>query len=132
MGGRYQRPRGSFQKWLMTVLLNKIRDFHAARQRRGEVSGGTAVAERLHEEPSRGDEEEWDRERQRHLFRAAAERVRARANPVHWGIFERTALHSQSGPEVARALGVSVANVYAVKSRLMKEIKDEVQRFGED
>src|SRR5262245_17217447 len=25
MGGRYQQPRGRFQKWLVTVLLNKIR-----------------------------------------------------------------------------------------------------------
>ena len=40
------------------------------RRLQGEVTGGTAVAERLHEEPSRGDEEEWDRERERHLFRA--------------------------------------------------------------
>ena len=40
--GTYQRPSGRFQKWLVTVLLNKIRDFHAARVRRGEVSGGTS------------------------------------------------------------------------------------------
>src|SRR5437870_2903187 len=75
MRGTYQRPHGRFQKWLVTILLNKIRDFHTARTRRCEVSGGTAVAERLEEEPSRSDEEEWDRERERHLFRAAAERV---------------------------------------------------------
>ena len=30
MQGRYQRPKGRFQKWIVTVLLNKIRDFHAA------------------------------------------------------------------------------------------------------
>src|SRR5262245_37418845 len=42
--GKYRRPEGRFQKWLVTVLLNRIRDFHAARARRGEVCGGTAVA----------------------------------------------------------------------------------------
>src|SRR5262245_14060633 len=71
LGGRYQRPRGRFQKWLVTVLLNRIRDFHGARVRRREISGGTAVAERLAEEPSREDEQEWEQDRQRHLFRAA-------------------------------------------------------------
>jgi RNA polymerase sigma-70 factor (ECF subfamily) len=130
--GTYQRPSGRFQKWLVTVLLNKIRNFHAARLRRGELSGGTAIGERLEEEPSRSDEEEWDRERQRHLFRAAAERVRVRTNPLHWDVFVRTALDSQSGQEVAGALNMSLSNVYAIKSRLMKEIKDEIQRLGED
>jgi RNA polymerase sigma-70 factor (ECF subfamily) len=128
MGGRYQRPRGRFQKWLVTVLLNKLRDFHAAQVRRCEVSG----AERLQEEPSRADEGEWDRERARHLFRVAAERVRARTNPLHWDAFERTALHNQPGQEVARALHLSLTNVYAIKCRLMKEIRDEVRRFEED
>jgi RNA polymerase sigma-70 factor (ECF subfamily) len=130
--GRYQRPRGRFQKWLITVVLNKVRDFHAAQARRCEISGGTQVAQRLQEEPCPGDEQEWDRERQRHLFRAAAACVRARTSPAHWEVFVRTALDGQSGQEVAGALGLSVTNVYAIKSRLMKEIRSEVQRLEDD
>ena len=130
--GTYQRTNVRFQKWLVTVLLNKIRDFHSARFRRCEVSGGALVAERLQAEPSRSDEEEWDQDRQRQLFRTAADRVRLRTNPVHWEAFVRTALENQPGQDVASALNVSLTNVYAIKSRLMKEIKDEVQRFEED
>jgi RNA polymerase sigma-70 factor (ECF subfamily) len=130
--GSYQRPNGRFQKWLVTVLLNKIRDFHAARFRRSEVSDGATLNGCLEENPSRSDEEEWDQDRARHLFHAAAERVRARTNPIHWDAFVRTALQNQSGREVAGALHLSLTNVYAIKSRVMKEIKDEIQRFGED
>jgi RNA polymerase sigma factor (sigma-70 family) len=130
--GSYQRPKGRFQKWLVTVLLNKIRNFHTAQVRRFEVSGTDLATERLQEEPSRSDEEKWDQDRERHLFHAAAERVRARSNPVHWDVFLRTALQNQSGQEVANALNMSLTNVYAVKCRLMKEIKDEVQGFGEE
>jgi RNA polymerase sigma factor (sigma-70 family) len=130
--GTYQRPQGRFQKWLVTVLLNKIRDFHAARLRRCEVSGGTTVNERLLEEPSRSEEEEWDQDRRQQLFRAAADHVRARCNPLHWDVFVRTTLANQSGQEVASTLHMSLTNVYAIKSRLLKEIKDEVQRLGED
>jgi RNA polymerase sigma-70 factor (ECF subfamily) len=132
MGSRYQRPKGRFQKWLVTVLLNKIRDFHSARFRRCEVSGGSQVNERLLEEPSRQEEDEWDRERQRHLFHVAAQRIRARTNPRHWEVFERTALHNQSAHEVASALRMSLTNVYAIKSRIVKEIREEIQQFGED
>jgi RNA polymerase sigma-70 factor (ECF subfamily) len=130
--GRYQRPRGRFQKWLVTVLLNKIRDFQALRVRRCEVFGGPEVSERLLEEPSRDEEQEWDQDRKRHLFRAAADRVQARANPLHWNVFVRTALDNQPGQEVAAALQLSLTNIYAIKSRLMKEIKDEVRRLEED
>jgi RNA polymerase sigma-70 factor (ECF subfamily) len=130
--GTYQQQQGCFQKWLVTVLLNKIRDFHAARSRCCELSGSESVGERLREEPSRVEEEEWDRERKLHLFHAAADRVRERTNPTHWDAFVRTALNNQSAQEAALALGLSTTNVYAIKSRLIKEIKDEIHRFGED
>jgi RNA polymerase sigma-70 factor (ECF subfamily) len=131
MQGRYQRPKGRFQKWIVTVLLNKIRDFHSAQARRCAVLAGSASAASVPPESPGAEEEEWDQERQRHLFRAAAERVRLRTNPVHWDAFVRTALQNQSGQEVAGALQVSLTNVYAIKSRLMKEIKEEIHRFGE-
>jgi len=127
----YQRTNVRFQKWLVTVLLNRLRDFHAARSRRSEVASGQVLAQ-LAEEPSQEDEAAWDRERARHLFQAAAERVRARTNPVHWECFARTALEHQTGQEVARALQVSLTNVYASKSRVMKEIKEELRQWGED
>src|SRR4051812_24054851 len=50
LGGKYERPRGRFQKWLVTILLNKIRDFRAAQFRRGAVSGDPGALERLCEE----------------------------------------------------------------------------------
>jgi RNA polymerase sigma factor (sigma-70 family) len=126
--GTYQRPKGPFQKWLLTILLNEIRDFHAARGRRAEVVSEAGVALRLEEESARA-EEEWEKERRQHLFRAASDRVRERAKPAHWGIFVRAALEKQSGHDIAEALGLSVSNVYAIKSRILKEIKQEVDRL---
>lgn len=131
MQQRYRRPQGRFQKWLVTVLLNKIRDFHARSFRQRELSG-VEIVNRLHEEPSPAHEEEWQQDWQRQVFRVAAERVRVSANPVHWDAFERTVLQNQTSQDVAAALQVSLTNVYAIKSRLMKEIKDEIQRLGED
>ena len=108
-----------------------IPDFHATHARRHESSGDMRV-EGVPEVPSRGDEEEWDEEWKRHLFQVASERVRARTNSIHWDVFVRTALESQPGPEVAASLNVSLTNVYAIKSRIMKEIKDEIHRLGEE
>jgi hypothetical protein len=43
LSGKYERPKGRFQKWLVTILLNKIRDFCAAQLRRGAVSGNVLL-----------------------------------------------------------------------------------------
>jgi RNA polymerase sigma-70 factor (ECF subfamily) len=128
--GTYQRPEGRFQKWLVTVVLNKIRNFHAARNRHAVITGEDLLTE--HEEVSRGDQEEWDRDRQRQLFRVAAEQVRARTSAVHWDVFVRTAVNQQSAQEVAGALQLSPSNVYAIKCRILKEVKEEIQRLEED
>src|SRR5262249_10464298 len=117
MRGRYQRARGRFQKWLITVLLNKIRDFHAAHTRRFELHGDLDVLEAMQDASGDTDEEEWNRERSRHLFQVASERVQARTNPLHWDVFVRTAVQNQAGEEVASAVQRSVTNVYAIKSR---------------
>lgn len=130
--GTYQRTNVRFQKWLVTVLLNEIRDFHADRVRRAEVSADELVAECPEVNPSRSEEEEWEQDRQRQLFLVAADRVRERTNAAHWNIFLRTALEHQSGHAVAVAAGMSLTNVYTVKSRLLKDIKDEIQRLSED
>lgn len=128
--GNYQRPKGRFQKWLLTILLNEIRDFHTARARRSAVDAGGAAL-RLEEEPARA-EEEWEKDRRQHLFHAAANRVRARTSEAHWQVFVRSALESQTGQEVAAALKVSVTNVYAIKSRILKEIKEEIDQLELD
>ena len=129
--GSYQRPKGRFQKWLLTVLLNEIRDFYAARGGGPENIGNTELAQRLQQEPTR-TEEEWEDERRQHLFHAAANHVKARTNQAHWQVFARTALDNQKGQAVARALNLTVTNVYAVKSRILKEIKEEIARLEEE
>ena len=129
--GKYERPKGRFQKWLLTIILNEIRDFYSARARHSEVLGASAEALRLQEEPADAGEE-WEKERRRHLFHAAANRVRGRANPAHWSVFVGTALEDKTGQEIARKLNVSVSNVYAIKSRILKEIKQEIDRLEDE
>jgi DNA-directed RNA polymerase specialized sigma24 family protein len=92
--GTYQRPKGRFQKWLLTIVLNE--------------------------------------NRRQHLFHAAANRVQSRTSPAHWNVFVQAALENRRGQEVAEALNFSVTNVYVIKSRILKEIKDEIDQLEED
>src|SRR5437660_1208600 len=129
--GTYQRPKGRFQKWLLTVVLNEIRDFHAARARRTQAVADAGMALRQDEEPARAGEE-GEMDRRRNPFPAAANHIRARSNALFWTVFVRTALENQTGQEVARALELSVTNVYAIKSRMLKEIKEEIDRLEQE
>jgi hypothetical protein len=58
--------------------------------------------------------------------------VRSRTNAVHWEVFARTALDQQPGQRVATEMHVSLTNVYAIKSRIMGEIRDEIGRLEEE
>jgi RNA polymerase sigma factor (sigma-70 family) len=126
--GSYDPEKGPFRKWLLTVLLNEIRDFFSRRQRLPEILGTVAADLALEELPAK-IEDEWDHDHRQRLFERAAEIVQGRSNPVHWQAFWLTAVDDMSGKEVAEALTMSVANVYSAKSRILEEIKRTISEF---
>jgi RNA polymerase sigma-70 factor (ECF subfamily) len=127
----YDPRRGSFRGWLFTVVRNQLRDFRDRQRRQVAGSGNSGVQQLLNEQPTPpgGPEEDWDREYERRLFTWAAEQVRPAVQPATWQAFWRTAVEGQSGQEVARALGMSVAAVYLAKSRVMARLKEEIRQL---
>jgi RNA polymerase sigma factor (sigma-70 family) len=121
--GKYDRQKGLFHKWVLTVSLNQIRDFFA---RRGhiEISG----AANLEEVPAKVADE-WERQHNQWLFDRAAELVRHDTNPTLWQAFWLTAVEEKSGKEAASALGLTVANVFSAKSRIMMQIREMVAQL---
>src|SRR5262249_32651332 len=129
--GTYDRRKGPFHKWLLTVTLNEIRDFFTRRGRQAQLVGDTALRNVPAEEPA-GVEAEWDEAHKQRLFARAAELVRATVSAGHWRAFWQTAVEGRAGKDVARTLGMSVANVYSVKSRILAQIKEVIQQLKED
>ena len=126
----YDPRRGSFRGWLFTVVRNQLRDFRDRKRRQVQGSGASGVQQLLNEQPTpERPEDEWDREYERRLFTWAAEQVRPTVQPATWESFWRTAVEGQSGQEVARALGLSVAAVYLAKSRVMARLKEEIRQL---
>jgi RNA polymerase sigma-70 factor (ECF subfamily) len=119
-------PAGSFRGWLRTLTHNAWCDFLARRALRG--SGDTDVLRTLETVAARDDlvarlEEEFDQE----LLEQAMSRVRQRVLATHWEVFRLTALEGLSGAEAAARLGLNVATVFAIRSKVQKQIKEEVQ-----
>jgi RNA polymerase sigma-70 factor (ECF subfamily) len=121
----YDARRGSFRGWLFTVARNKLRNFLEAQRRPGRGTGDTDAQHRLQELPAREEDQTawWDQEYERRVFSWAAEQVRGAFRDSTWQAFWRTAVEGKTGPEVAKALGMSVAAVYLAKGRVMERLK---------
>ena len=128
----YDPTRGRFRSWLFTVARNEITDLLA---RGGRGAGDTAVRELIDNQPDRAaaDEETWEREYEQRLFQWAAERVRAGFQESTWQAFWKTAVEGESPQAVAEQLGISVGAVFIAKSRVISQLKAEVERqLGEN
>jgi RNA polymerase sigma factor (sigma-70 family) len=125
----YDPRRGSFRGWLFTVVRNKLRNFLAAQQRPGRGTGDPDAQQRLQEVPAREEDQTawWEQEYERRVFAWAAEQVRGTIRDSTWQAFWLTAVEGKTGPEAARALGLSVAAVYLAKGRVMARLKEVIR-----
>jgi RNA polymerase sigma-70 factor (ECF subfamily) len=130
---QYDPRRGSFHAWLLTVALHKVQDFWSSRRRHGQGSGDAGVQVLLEEQTAPEPEEAawWDQEYQRQLLAVAVEQVRAECHASTWQAFWQTAMEGKKPREVAAALGMSVAAVYMAKSRVLSQLKRQIQQLQE-
>ena len=123
-------PAQSFRGWLKTLTAHALSDFVADRRRPGQGSGDSQVADLLDTLEARADlvahlEEEFDRE----VLEEALTRVQLRVAPRRWEAFRLTALEGLSGAEVAARLGMKVATVFTVKSKVQKLVQEEIRKL---
>jgi RNA polymerase sigma-70 factor (ECF subfamily) len=133
---KYDRSRGAFRGWLLTIARNEVNDWLTARGRRAQASGGTTAQQALGNVPADsdtvGDSATWDRDYEERLFAWAADRVKSEVQPATWQAFWQTTIDQRSGQEVAAALGLTVAAVYLAKSRVMKRLRELVREIDDE
>jgi RNA polymerase sigma factor (sigma-70 family) len=124
----YDPARGTFRGWLFRVVRNELSDFGAARRRHRPGTGDTDMRRWLEEQPAPSADEvaAWERDYERRLFALACDQVRRDFQESTWQAFWRTAIHGQSGKEVAGALGLSTAAVYLAKRRVTERLREQI------
>jgi RNA polymerase sigma factor (sigma-70 family) len=130
--------RGSFRGWLMKLTQWRIADKFESRskaqaqiqpsvRREDDSPNRTATIERV---PAPiDDEDEWDREWQKHILAAAAERMARQVKPRHFQVFDLYIRQQWSVLKVAGELGINPASVYVIGHRLTKQLKAEVAKL---
>jgi RNA polymerase sigma factor (sigma-70 family) len=130
---RYDRARGSFKSWLLTITRRRIADHW--RKKYYRVAGRevhreeTLDTKQTEMEPLAGAEMEriWTEEWEQHILDTALARIKRAANPLQFQMFHLHVIKGQNVDQVTERLGVKAAEVYWAKYRLGARLKKEMR-----
>jgi RNA polymerase sigma-70 factor (ECF subfamily) len=123
--------KGSFRGWLHTVTRNVIIDLRHELQRPGSQGSGRSEVQswlestEAHQSLLQHLDEEFDRE----LLELALDGASVRVEPKTWKTFAMLKIQGRPGAEVARELGIPVANVFVYANRVVKLVQEEIAKL---
>lgn len=128
---RYDPAVDSFKGWLLYLTRKHIAQEYRRRARRrrkqaDDLDEFNAEIEALPDPAGLELEKIWDEEWQKTMWDAAIGRVKEQVSPQHFQMFDLYVLKERPPKEVARALGVAVAQVYLVKHRISGLVEREL------
>ena len=136
---RYDPRIGSFKGWLLRTTHWRISD--QWRKRRGDIvipgprrdtDTATDTVERIADPAGCDLEAIWNKEWRQNIFEAALERVKRRASPKQYQMFDLYVLREWPVKKVARALSVNIGRVYLAKHRIAALLKRELKKMDTD
>ena len=128
--------QGPFKSWLLQITRRRIVDQLRKRpppgrfkdpEARSDETTRTATVERVPDPNSLDLESRWDEEWQKNLMAAAMERVKDKVSPKQFKIFYLLVVKKFPAGEVAKTLGVNIAQVYLAKHRVSAVVRKEVK-----
>ncbi|MEM9410988.1 MAG: sigma-70 family RNA polymerase sigma factor [Planctomycetota bacterium] len=129
---KLDRGKTRFRNWLLRIAKNAT--INLLTRRPPDIAvGGSGCKQELIGQASFDppDEREIEFEYQRQLYTRAAERVRRNTTEESWLAFELTAIQGLPIEQVANELGKSVGSIYALRSRIMKQLSAIVSQLEE-
>ena len=125
-------PETKFRHWLRRVAKNAMATAFTRRPQDAGV-GGSEMLELLAKQPAIAAdiEREFAMESMREKYLRAASVVKSDFDMNTWQAFELTVVKGQPCDEVAKQVGKSVGAVYAARSRIMRRLREQVQRLQE-
>jgi len=126
--GKYDRARGRLSSWIIGIAEHRIAALHRERSRRRAMLGETAVAQRCDDGTTVKD---WNEA----MHTAALERAlgslhsESRMDRRTILAFELSALRGVPAEQVSEQCGMTVAEVYVAKNRVIRKLRDLVQAY---
>jgi RNA polymerase sigma-70 factor (ECF subfamily) len=128
ISGFERRGKGAFRTWLRTILANRMGDYFRRQKYLPTATGDSDFLRRLDEleSPDSALSRLWDREHDEHVAAALIQRVQHNFTPVTWEAFRRHVTKGEPAVEVAKALDLSLNSVLLAKSRVLKQLRQEL------
>ena len=119
-----------FRAWLCRVAENALLNL-VTRQLSRRGTGGTSHQISLSGRPIADDDSRsrWELEHRQHVFLAAAGQVKTQVDETQWQLFWKTHVDGVPIPEAADQAGSSIGMAYAIRSRILKRLRDAVARI---
>jgi RNA polymerase sigma factor (sigma-70 family) len=128
----YRPDVGRFRDWLGTVVRNEVNRFLSKESRAVRGTGGAEDGGLLDSIAAPTADTAWTAEFNAHLLQVALARCRPRFAESNWRAFERVWLEHRPAAEVAREFDQPIDWVYTAKSRVLKQLWQEVQELADD
>lgn len=118
---------GAFRAWLKAILINRLRNFWRARDRRPQAAGESSVEQKLAEleDPNSELSLVWNREHDEYVLQQLLAMVRPHFAANTWTAFHRVALEGERPRDVASDLNLSLNAVVVAKSRVLSRLRQE-------
>jgi RNA polymerase sigma factor (sigma-70 family) len=135
---RYDRTRGAFKSWLRVVTRSRISVYRRREKADdrfklepfpGNEDEESALIEQIPDPAADTLDEVWLQEWEENLLKSAFRRVRSKVTSQQLLIFRTASIEQLSAGQVAKKLGVSLAQVYLARHRVGKLLKAEVERL---
>lgn len=133
---KYDPAIGSFKAWLLNMTRWRITD---QLRKRGitaqwspfsnDTATGTRTVDKVADPMGQDLNAVWDAEWKKNLLDAAIAKVKRRFDPQKYQIFDLYVNKEWPPAKVAKAFGVSIAQVYLAKHRVTEMITEEVKRL---
>ena len=123
------RP-GAFRNWLRAILVNRLRTFWRARDRR-PTNGNSSIEVRLAElaDPASAMSQIWNKQHDLHVLKALPELSRPGFSEDTWLAFTRVAIHGERPDVVSKEMGLSLNAVFIAKSRVLSKLREDSAGF---
>ena len=125
----FQRRReGSFRAWLRGITVNCMREFWRSSKQQPVATGDSDFLQSLQEQedPHSKLAKGWDAEHDRHVVRRLLELIGPLFEPTTLQAFRKVVLEGQKPAQVAAELGISVNAVFLAKSKILRQLRQEI------
>ncbi len=126
-GFRYDPACGSFKSWLFCIVRRRIADQFRRRARHERIQAEAGHDLEMVPDPA-GDPlaSVWDGEWRQHQLQRAVERVKQKASPAQWQMFDLATLQDWPTERICSLLGVNRAQIYMARMRVGRLLKAEL------